>query len=610
MRTFQEWIHNFEEGAGSHWIRWVVFVLALLALATVYNFRGFKHFEHPAAMDQAQVARQLAEGKGFTTKFVRPAGLFFLERKTEDAHLDGPHPDVANAPLYPWLLSLWMRVGGFDYEIVADEEFESFQPERKIAWFNQFWLILTILLIWRLARTLFDPFVAWISVGLVAGTDLLWRFSVSGLSTCLMMFICVLLAVVMVNAERRAREDEDSSMLVLVLLAVLAGALVGGAGLTRYSLAWLIIPVVAFFSVCFRARGLVLGFVVLAGFALTMSPWLARNYSLTESVFGTAGMQVHQLTVRFPGDTVERLMNPEDVNSPKDIRQVGLGEYWEKLDEHLPAALQKDLPSFAGNWVVAFFLVGLLVPFRNPSLACFRWWVAGSLCLLLLAQTLGRSHWGTMVPDVNTDNLLVALAPLVFMLGAGMFAVVVNQSEMSPLFTQRILGPGFVFIMSLPLVVKLTNGETNRFAYPPYYPPIIQERGSWMAEDELTISDVPWAMAWYGDRQCAWIPAGFGPGFVELDRHKPVKAAYLTSLTLDRKLVTGQLDGDDPLVGRFAAEAVVNEEIPPGFPLKHAFAEGFPFQLFLADRPRWRTPSDVKADSVEKTGKTLEKQPL
>jgi len=349
-----------------------------------------------------------------------------------------------------------------------------------------------------------------------------------------------------------------------------------------------------------------LGFVVLAGFALTMSPWLARNYSLTESVFGTAGMRVHQLTVRFPGDTVERLMNPEDAGSPRDIRQVGLGEYWAKLDEHLPAALQKDLPSFGGNWVVAFFLVGLLVPFRNLSLARLRWWVAGSLFLLLVAQTLGRSHWGTLVPEVNTDNLLVVLAPLVFMMGAGLFAVIVNQSEMSPLFTQRILGPGFVLVMSLPLVVKLTNGEANRFAYPPYYPPIIQERGSWMAADELTLSDVPWAMAWYGDRQCAWMPASFGPGFLDLHRRKPVSAAYLTSLTLDRKLVTGQLRGSDPAVGRFAAEAVVNEEIPPGFPLKHAFAEGFPFQLFLSDRPRWKTRSQtnsVSAVNVEKTSK-------
>ena len=609
MRTFQEWIHTFEEGAGSRWILWAVFILGLVALATVYNFRGFRHFEHPEAMDQAQVARQLAEGKGFTTKFVRPAALFMVERKTGKPLLDEPHPDVANAPLYPWLLSLWMRVGGFDYDIDQDEEFESYQPERRIAWFNQFWFIVAILLTWWLARSLFDDFVAWITAGLLAGTDLLWRFSVSGLSTCLLMCLCVALALVMVDAERRARESEETSMMWLLVMAAIAGVLVGASGLTRYSMAWLIIPVIGFFSACFHARGAVLGFVALAGFLITMTPWLARNYALTESVVGAAGMRVHQLTVRFPGDTVERLMNPEDPGSRRDVRQVGLGEYWAKLDEHLPAALQKDLPGFGGNWVVAYFLVGLLVPFRNPSIARLRWWVTGSLFLLLMVQTLGRTYWGQLVPEVNSDNLLVALAPLVFMLGAGMFAVVIDQSEMSPLFTQRILAPGFVLVMSLPLAVKLTNGEANRFAYPPYYPPVIQERGDWMDEGELTVSDVPWAMSWYGDRQSVWMPASFGPGFIELYRRKPVNAVYLTSLTLDQKLVTGQLQGNDPAVGRFVAEAVVNEEIPPGFPLKHAFADGFPYQLFLADRPRWKTVRTAPPAAVKNDEKSPEKKP-
>ena len=110
------------------------------------------------------------------------------------------------------------------------------------------------------------------------------------------------------------------------------------------------------------------------------------------------------------------------------------------------------------------------------------------------------------------------------------------------------------------------------------------------------MSDVPWATAWYGDRQSVWIPTDFGDGFVQIYRHKPINAIYLTSLTLDAKLVSGHLRGDDPAFGRFAAEAVLNEEVPDGFPLKHAFAEGFPFQLFLADRPRWLPP--VKTNAV------------
>ena len=73
-----------------------------------------------------------------------------------------------------------------------------------------------------------------------------------------------------------------------------------------------------------------------------------------------------------------------------------------------------------------------------------------------------------------------------------------------------------------------------------------------------------------------------------LHRVRPVAAIYLTALTLDQKLITGLLQGDDPAWGEFAANAIVKREIPDGFPLKHAFAEGFPYQLFLSDRERWK----------------------
>ena len=41
--------------------------------------------------------------------------------------------------------------------------------------------------------------------------------------------------------------------------------------------------------------------------------------------------------------------------------------------------------------------------------------------------------------------------------------------------------------------------------YPPYFPPEIQQIAGWMKPDELMMSDVPWAVAWYGDRQCVWL---------------------------------------------------------------------------------------------------------
>ncbi len=66
-----------------------------------------------------------------------------------------------------------------------------------------------------------------------------------------------------------------------------------------------------------------------------------------------------------------------------------------------------------------------------------------------------------------------------------------------------------------------------------------------------------------------------------------MRGLYLTSVTLDRKLVSELWEGEEIVWGRFAANSVVKGEAPDGFPLTHAFSEWFPFQLLMADRPRW-----------------------
>lgn len=592
MRTLQEWIHLLEEGAGTRWLRGALFVACLIGLATIYNHRCFRHFSNPEAMDAAQLARNISEGKGFTTDFIRPAALHFLKREKEKTFLDEPHPDVANAPLYPWLLAGWMRVVGFDYAIEHDlaEAGEDYGPERWIAWFNQLLLILVILGTWWLARRLFDPFVAWVATSLLAGTDLLWRHSISGLSTCLALLLLTVLAHLLVSLER-VGDDAEAPRWRLPALAGVIGLCLGALALTRYSLGWLVLPVMMFVTVWLRARGMVAGMLVLTGFLLVAAPWCARNFGLTGLAFGVAGFSVHQGTERFPGDVVERLMNPEDSASLRDIRQVGPGEYWAKLVEKLPEELRAHLPALGGNWIAAFFAVGLFLPFRGRTLGRLRWFTVGCVALLVLVQALGRTHWGEQAVLVNADDLLVVLAPLVFVFGAGLFAILLGQTDAPPLVTRGVVAPVFVLLLSLPLLFRLHAGERQRFARAPYYlyPPVVQERGGWLGPEELVMTDVPWAMAWYGDRASVWTPVEFAPGFVGIHREKAISAVYLTAQTLDQRVVTGMLRGHDRAFGRFAAESVVNEEVPSGFPLRHAFAEGFPYELFLSDRPRWGT---------------------
>lgn len=587
MPTLQELIHSLEEGAGARAMKWVGFIAAFLVLAVAYDMRGWRNFSSPEAMDAAQVARNLAEGRGFTTQFIRPASLYLLGNQSGAGSLTNAHPDLANAPAWPALLAGAMRVLPLRHAIPADDTTHTFQPELAIAWVNQGLFLVALLLAWRLGRRLFDPLVAWLSTAVLLGADLLWRFSVSGLPTMLALVLLLLLATLLVAAERGGREAKWGAAR-LYLAAFLAGTLAGALGLTRYGLAVLVLPVMFFFNICFNPRGLGLGLAALVGFGAVMTPWLMRNHALSGRLFGTAGLAVYQTTDRFPADRLERLLNPENDITHEDLRQVGLDELLYKLGDRLPGVLQNDLPRLGGSWVTGLFLAALLVPFRNPSLARLRLFTLMCLPFLVVVQALGQTRFTTLAPDVNGENLLVVLAPLVFILGVGMFAVLLDQLELPPFAGRGIVIGLFLLVACAPMLFALGRTPRSPMAYPPYHPQVIQERAGWLGERDLLMSDMPWAVAWYGRRDCVWLPANVAEGFHAVNSIRPVNALYLTALTLDQRLVSELLEGEDRIWGDFAANAVVRREIPDNFPLKFAFAEGFPHQLFLADRERWK----------------------
>ena len=53
-------------------IRRSLFFLILIILTLGNLFTLFRGLNSPQAMDQAQIAREIARGNGFTTKFIRP----------------------------------------------------------------------------------------------------------------------------------------------------------------------------------------------------------------------------------------------------------------------------------------------------------------------------------------------------------------------------------------------------------------------------------------------------------------------------------------------------------------------------------------------------------
>src|SRR5438067_1797706 len=132
MPIIQDIIHKLEVAGGMRYLRIGLVVLALIGVTVLYNYRCFRNMGTQEAMDSAQLARNIATGKGYTTYFIRPFSMFLLARENgrrmppgtrvgELTKVSERHPDIANAPLYPIVLAGLMKALPFHYPIPEKE---------------------------------------------------------------------------------------------------------------------------------------------------------------------------------------------------------------------------------------------------------------------------------------------------------------------------------------------------------------------------------------------------------------------------------------------------------------------------------------------------------
>jgi Dolichyl-phosphate-mannose-protein mannosyltransferase len=602
MPFLQDWIHKLEEGEGARYLRITAFCVAILFLVLIYNLFAYRNFATPEAMDSAQLARNIAEGKGYTTSFLRPFGLYLLqshnEAKTDNAlanagadfaEIKTAHPDISNPPAYPLVLAGLMKVLPFHYPLDLKGTFWSnngnfwrYEPDFLIALFNEALLLVVVVLTFFLAQKLFDTSAAWLSAILVLGCDLLWRFSVSGLSTMLLMIIFIGLTWCILRIEEATRDPEPQSGR-LFGLAIAAGVVAGVGALTRYAFGWAIVPVALFLVFFGGSRRILYALTALGAFALVLAPWVVRNIAVSGTPFGTAGFAIVEGTSAFPGSQLERSIHP-DLSSA-----LGLTLYLHKFLINLRPILQDALPKLGGSWVSMLFLAGLLLNFRNVAAQRMRYFLLMCLGVFIVVQALGQTHLSEESPEVNSENLLVLLAPLVFIYGVSLFLILLDQMSLPLRELRYVVKTAFVGLCCAPMIFTILPPKTIPVVYPPYYPPDIQLIASWMKPNELMMSDIPWAVAWYGQRQCVWLTLNAQDDFFAInDYMKPIQALYLTPVTMDSKFASDWVRANEHTWGNFILQAVAKGKIPSGFPLNHAPTGFFPERLFLTDWDRWK----------------------
>jgi hypothetical protein len=473
--------------------------LALLPplLVLVVLAAKFQGLQSPVAMDQAQVARNLARGEGFSTRLIRPLSLVFHTRLQR-------HPDLYNAPAYPFVLSLAYRLRHPSDKVTAGVG-------------GGLW-ILSVWLTFALARLWLGPGRAALAACFYGSHVGMLMTSLQGLPPPLMA-LGLLLILAFLFPYHRQIEEEDSDWREIeedsdwpwwgLLMAGIGGGLVT---LIHYLLG-LFALVVGLFVVAWHRRApgeegdrpsavrrlppwLRAGGWYLLGFLLPLLPWMGRSVLLTGSpVFSLYGYEVLAHTDTYPGETVWRTASPP----PSPL-------YF--LVRHPVQILRKVLRGFHQFWTA---VPGLL----NP--------VIGFLFLAALMGKTGDPYWRRLLGIVGVSlavcgagsclfrpepGLLLAWEPLLAIIAAGYLGDWIWErfrSRRSRAGEVSFLKPGgslayvaAVGLVAFPLFFFVT---LERPGPPPPAPGMVASLPRLLSESATILTDQPAWVAWYADRR-------------------------------------------------------------------------------------------------------------
>lgn len=626
----QTFIHKLEEGRWAKWLQLSVLVMAVVAVSYLWLLgdNGFKGFAQPHAFEQAEIAREIARGNGFTTKLFRPAALFQFNQRAEKMRQKGVNPgsfpvdrtpDTYHAPLWSVTLAPFLWLDRNNWKMTEKDVL--YRADRIVASVATLFFLLAVVVNYFLARRLFDHRLAILATGLILVSDRLWRYSMTGLPQMLMLFLfscgmyALLRAVECYSSRRAGLEDADPSAtdgepdlspehvettaptgaaalpapgplhrffqspLVWIMTAAVFFSLLA---LTHALTIWILAGVLVFCVCYFQPRGLYAG-IMLAIFALSYTPWLVRNYRACGHPFGVSWYSgLYQ--IRGTESAIMRSMDPPLQGvSPSNFRRKIIGQTQNQFD---------NIYARLGGVVAApFFFIALLHLFRRRSTSHFRW----GILLAWLTAVFGMSVFGLENDSYPSNDLHLLFIPLMTFYGLAFVMVLWSRLEIRIKLVQAaflimlFVVSGYTFFFT---ALDLLGRPASRVQWPPYVPPYVAILSNWTDEREIIMSDMPWAVAWYADRRSLWLPSSVG-SYLELNDwdvlQGQIVGLHLTPVSGNGAFLGDIVKGDYKEWAPF----IMRTANLRSFPLKAV--QPLPFEnmcVFYADRDRWSLRED------------------
>lgn len=482
--AIQETLRDVDTGLTARVLKIGMITVVVIGVIALYLLVQFKGLGTEPAMDQAQIARSLISGEGFTTRYIRPLAIRQLTDASKKVPADN-FPDFYNAPLFPALEAIALFPVKKKIDMQPTDTLS--MGDRAISILGIVLLLLGVLVWYFVGTLLFDQTLGLMTAGLLLVTDLLWHFALAGLPQ---LFLILLFGFVTLCALRALMAEKEGHQ--ISVYAWLAGAAfgLGLMSLTHGVTAFMMPGFLAFCLFAFRSRLFTFAIPALV-YVVTVLPWLIRNYHVCGNPFGLT------IYLAFAGSGVSEESLMRGVNTGLSIG----GGMANKIRTSLLEQASHLWEYLGLNITVIAFFVSFFHPFKSPVAAAWRWVVLA----MWLGISLGMAFFGVK-EAVSGNQLHVIFLPLFILFGAAFILVLWNRLNITTK-SLRIAFLTAVFLVSgIPMILTLVTSQPQRIQWPPYVPPFITVLQNWFQPKEILSSDMPWAIAWYAHRKCLLIP--------------------------------------------------------------------------------------------------------
>lgn len=564
----QRLVHTLETGTPAIWIRRALVVAGIAALSLFYLMHEFRGLATSQGMDQAQIGREIARGHGWRTNFARPRSIGQLLAHGKDVPKKIWY-DTYNAPLPPLVDAIALLPVKSHWKMTPQDI--TYAGDRAIAAMSILLFLLSVAVLFFIARRLFDQRLALMACSLVLLGDMFWQYSLSGLPQMLLL----LFFNGTVYALVRAVEAQNGGGRVGAWL-VLVGLGFGLLALTHALTIWIFASALVFCVFFFRPRGWA-ALIMLATFVIVYSPLLIRNYVLSGHPGGIAIYSVLAGVGHGEAGWMRRISPDMEGVGPMAFRDKIVGNFFSQSG-HL-------FEYFGWSVVAVMFFAALLHVFKRRETEMVRWMIL----TMWIGAVAGMTIYGMNEEEgFGANQLHLIFVPIMTCFGLAYLLVQWNRLEIH-LRLARIGFIGLLFLLcATPMLFTMPffKPATPQIRWPPYVPPYIAVLNDWMNPGEITASDMPWAVAWYADRQALYMPETIKT-LTDISDYRilggPVYGLYLTPISGSQNSLGDILKGEykewAPVISR-----TVNLET---FPLKWGVLLGLENEcIFLSDHNR------------------------